>query len=227
MDIVVRNQQDNTDNEALEQETPPSRTEKRAAKTRTKLLNAALAVFSESGVDAATIDVITERADLGKGTFYRHFTDKYDIAAVLVEQAIDHLIGRLREPEDHPTISVEDVLEHLLNAHYAFFRHHQEEFILLFQGRLLLKLERQSTDRMEAPFSRYLEEIESQLTPYLTEKKVDLVRIRRLACAVAGFVFGFFSFAMIGMEPQDIATSIKPLRQSFVKSLSMFLAQGS
>jgi hypothetical protein len=80
---------------------------------------------------------------------------------------------------------------------------------------------------MEAPFSRYLEEIESQLTPHLAEKKVDLVRIRRLACAVAGFVFGFFSFAMIGMEPQDIATSIKPLRQSFVKSLSMFLAQGS
>lgn len=227
MDIVVRNQQDNTDNEALEQETPPSRTEKRAAKTRTKLLKAALAVFSESGVDAATIDVITERADLGKGTFYRHFADKYDIAAALVEQAIDHLIGRLGELEDHPTVSLEDVLEHFLNAHYAFFRHHQDEFILLFQGRLLLKLERQATDRMEAPFSRYLEEIESQLTPHLAEKKVDLVRIRRLACAVAGFVFGFFSFAMIGMEPQDIATSIKPLRQSFVKSLSMFLAQGS
>jgi len=59
----------------------------------------------------------------------------------------------------------------------------------------------------------------------LGERKVDLVRVRRLACAVAGFVFGFFSFAMIGMEPEDIATSIKPLRQSFVKSLSLFLTQ--
>lgn len=227
MDTVVRKQVNNTDKEVLEQETPPSRTEKRATKTRNKLLNAALAVFSESGVDAATIDVITERADLGKGTFYRHFTDKYDIAAVLVEQAIDHLLFRLREQEDHPTVSLEDILEHFLNAHYAFFRHHQDEFILLFQGRLLLKLERQATDRMEAPFSRYLEEIESQLTPHLAEKKVDLVRVRRLACAVAGFVFGFFSFAMIGMESQDIATSMKPLRQSFVKSLSLFLVQGS
>lgn len=207
------------------EETPPSRTEKRAAKTRKKLLDAALAVFSELGVDAATIDVITERADLGKGTFYRHFTDKYDIAGELVEQAIDHLVGRLREVEEQPTASLEDVLEHFLNAHYAFFRHHQDEFVLLFQGRLLLKLERQSTERMEAPFARYLEEIEVQLSPYLGEKKVDLVRVRRLACAVAGFVFGFFSFAMIGMEPQDIATSMKPLRRSFVKSLSLFLTQ--
>lgn len=214
-----------TDIQASVEEVPPSRTEKRAAKTRNKLLTAALAVFSELGVDAATIDVITERADLGKGTFYRHFADKYDIAGELVEQSIDHLIGRLREMEDHPTASLEDVLEHFLNAHYAFFRHHQDEFVLLFQGRLLLKLERQSTDRMEAPFSRYLEEIEGQLTPHLAEKKVDLVRVRRLACAVAGFVFGFFSFAMIGMEPADIATSMKPLRQSFVKSLSLFLTQ--
>ena len=204
---------------------PPSRTEKRAAKTRNKLLKAALDVFSECGVDAATIDMMTERADLGKGTFYRHFADKYDIAGVLVEQAIDHLIGRLQELEEQPTVSLEDVLEHFLNAHYAFFRNHQDEFILLFQGRLLLKLDRPATDRIEAPFSRYLEEIESQLRPHLTEKKVDVVRIRRLACAVAGFVFGFFSFAMIGMEPQDIVTSIKPLRQSFVKSLSLFLMQ--
>jgi AcrR family transcriptional regulator len=225
MDDVVRNQISNTENKALEQESPPSRTEKRAAKTRNKLLNAALAVFSESGVDAATIDVITDRADLGKGTFYRHFTDKYDIAAALVEQAIDHLIERLREREDRPAVSVEDVLEHFLNAHYAFFKGKQDEFILLFQGRLLLKLERQTTDKMEEPFSRYFHEIESQLMPYMAEKKVDPVRIRRLACAVAGFVFGFFSFAMIGMEPQDIETSIKPLRQSFVKSLSLFLVQ--
>lgn len=204
---------------------PPSRTEKRAAKTRKKLLTAALEIFSECGVDASTIDMITERADLGKGTFYRHFTDKYDIAGVLVEQAIDHLIGTLREYDPQPTTTLQEVLEHFLNAHYAFFRHHQDEFILLFQGRLLLKLERQATDRIEAPFSRYLEEIERQLTPFLGEKKLDWLRIRRLACAVAGFVFGFFSFAMIGMEPQDIADSIKPLRQSFVKSLTMFLMQ--
>ena len=38
----------------------------------------------------------------------------------------------------------------------------------------------------------------------------------------AGFVFGFFSFAIIGMTSKEIEISIKPLRRVFVKSLVMF-----
>ncbi|HOK94880.1 MAG TPA: TetR/AcrR family transcriptional regulator [Anaerohalosphaeraceae bacterium] len=185
-------------------------------------MKAALEVFSEYGIDAATIGDITQRADLGKGTFYRHFADKSEIVACLVEQAIDKLIGKLQIVGQ--ATNVETALEDIINVHCRFFMEHPEEFILLFQGRLFLKLDRQITEQMEGPFSRYLEVIENLLSPFMKEKK-DIVRIRRLACAVAGFVFGFFSFAMIGMEAEEIETSIKPLRQSFVKSLSLFLAQ--
>ena len=203
-------------------EKPVNRTEKRVAKTKRKLLAAALEVFSEYGVDAATIDDITQRADLGKGTFYRHFSDKAEITGCLVEQAIENLIGKLRNPE--PAVTIEEALDYIINVHYRFFLENQDEFILLFQGRLFLKLDRQITEQMEEPFNRYFEAIENLLSPYVSEK-MDLLRIRRFACAVAGFVFGFFSFAMIGMESEEIETSIKPLRQSFVKSLSAFLVQ--
>ncbi|MCI0498158.1 MAG: TetR/AcrR family transcriptional regulator [Planctomycetales bacterium] len=185
-------------------------------------MTAALQVFSEYGVDAATIEDITQRADLGKGTFYRHFKDKAEIMACLVEEAINKLTHNLRNKNN--IINLEEMLEHVINVHYKFFQENADEFILLFQGRLFLKLDRQITEQMEGPFSRYLEEIENLLLPYMSEKR-DILRIRRLACAVAGFVFGFFSFAMIGMESEEIETSIKPLRQSFVKSLSSFLVQ--
>lgn len=201
---------------------PVNRTEKRVAKTQKKLLSAALEVFSEYGVDAATIDDITQRADLGKGTFYRHFSDKAEIMGCLIDQAIEKLIGKLRNVD--PGATIQEALEHIINMHYQFFLENQDEFILLFQGRLFLKLDRQITEQMEEPFNRYFEAIESLLSPYVSEK-MDLLRIRRFACAVAGFVFGFFSFAMIGMESEEIETSIKPLRQSFVKSLSSFLVQ--
>ena len=201
---------------------PVNRTEKRVAKTKKKLLSAALEVFSEYGVDAATIDDITQRADLGKGTFYRHFSDKAEIMACLIDQAIEKLIEKLRKLDSEVTL--EQALEHIINMHYRFFLENQDEFILLFQGRLFLKLDRQITEQMEEPFNRYFEAIEGVLSPYVSEK-MDLLRIRRFACAVAGFVFGFFSFAMIGMESEEIETSIKPLRQSFVKSLSAFLVQ--
>lgn len=199
-----------------------SRADKRVAKTKNKLMAAALQVFSEYGVDAATIEDITQRADLGKGTFYRHFKDKAEIMANLVEEAIEKLTKDLHNKNNIKNL--EEMLEHVIDVHYKFFQENTDEFILLFQGRLFLKLDRQITGQMEGPFSRYLESIEDLLSPFVSEK-VDIVRIRRLACAVAGFVFGFFSFAMIGMGSEEIESGLKPLRQTFVKSLSMFLVQ--
>lgn len=199
-----------------------TRSDKRADRTRKRLIEAALAVFTEFGVDATTIEDITQRADLGKGTFYRHFKDKEEIATVLVDLSINDLLERLR-CTSKPIRTLQEALEHLLDAHYRFFLEENDKFILLFQGRLLVKLDRRISEKMEGPYDRYLRELESILSPFVEEKKIDPMKIRRLACAVAGFVFGFFSFAMIGMEMEQVEASIQPLRQNFVRSLSSFL----
>ena len=200
-----------------------SRSQKRAKRTRKKLKKAALDVFSEKGIDATTVEEITEKADVGKGTLYQHFEDKEEIAVVLAEEAIEHLIERIRSYESAPE-TLEDMLEHLLNAHYEFFVDSSEEFLLLFQGKLLLKLQSDTLDDLEEPYLRYLAEIEEQVSTYLSPR-IDPLKIRRLACAVAGFVFGFFSFAMIGMTEDEIEGSIKPLRRVFVRSLCAFLGR--
>ncbi|MHC4171866.1 MAG: TetR/AcrR family transcriptional regulator [Planctomycetota bacterium] len=203
--------------------TEKTRTQKRAKRTRKRLKKAALDVFSEKSVDAATVEEITEKADVGKGTLYQHFEDKEEVVITLVDEAVDHLIERIRSYENPPE-TLEDMLEHLLNAHYDFSVNAKEEFMLLFQGKLLLKLQSEALDELEEPYLRYLEEIENQVSAYVSPR-MDPIKIRRLACAVAGFVFGFFSFAMIGMTPDEIETSIKPLRRVFVRSLCTFLGR--
>ncbi|MHC4244974.1 MAG: TetR/AcrR family transcriptional regulator, partial [Planctomycetota bacterium] len=62
-----------------------NRSQKRASRTRKRLKEAALDVFSEKSVDAATVEEITEKADVGKGTLYQHFDDKEQIVITLVE----------------------------------------------------------------------------------------------------------------------------------------------
>jgi len=203
--------------------TEENRMQRRANRTRNKLKKAALDVFSEKSVDAATIEDITEKANVGKGTLYQYFTDKEEMVVTLVEEAVDHLIERIRSFDSAPK-TLEDMLEHLLNAHYRFSIGSKEEFLLLFQGKLLLKLEADSLDRLGEPYLRYLGEIEDQVSAYLSPR-IDPLKIRRLACAVAGFVFGFFSFAMIGMTADEIEISIKPLRRVFGRSLSTFLGR--
>ncbi|MBE0534147.1 MAG: TetR/AcrR family transcriptional regulator [Phycisphaerae bacterium] len=200
-----------------------TRTQKRSRHTRQRLQQAALDVFAEKGWDATTVEDITQKADLGKGTLYRHFSDKEEILVTLVDQAVDHLSKLLTE-RSAEIDTLEDVLEHYLTAHYEFYRENSEEFILLFQGRVLLKLQSESPGDLEEPYIRYLQTIEEEIRPYLSPR-IDPLKIRRLACAVAGFIFGFFSFAMIGMEPDEIETSIKPLRRAFVRSLCTFLGR--
>lgn len=200
-----------------------TRSQKRAKTTRKKLKKAALDVFSEKSVYAATIEEITEKADLGKGTLYQHFADKEEIVTTLVAEAVDHLIEHIRS-YDSALDTLEEMLEHLLDAHYKFSVNSREEFLLLFQGKLLLKLQSETLDELEEPYLRYLNEIEDQVSTYLSPR-IDPLKVRRLACAVAGFVFGFFSFAMIGMTEDEIQTSISPLRRVFVRSLYTFLGR--
>ena len=61
---------------------------KRRRTTRANLLQAAYEVMSEVGVDAAKIKDITDRADVGFGTFYNYFETK----DVLANQVLDALI---------------------------------------------------------------------------------------------------------------------------------------
>jgi AcrR family transcriptional regulator len=67
-------------------ETPPldpsatlNRHERRRLQTRNLLIQTTLQLILEKGYDAISIQEITDRADLGRGTFYLHFKDKEDL----------------------------------------------------------------------------------------------------------------------------------------------------
>ena len=57
----------------------PSRHERRRQQTRKQLIETTLKLVLEKGYDAITIQDITDRADLGRGTFYIHFKDKAEV----------------------------------------------------------------------------------------------------------------------------------------------------
>ena len=59
------------------------RTLRKRERTRGELVAAAERLVAARGLDALSIDEITEEADVAKGTFYTHFTDKDDLAAAL------------------------------------------------------------------------------------------------------------------------------------------------
>ena len=57
----------------------PSRHARRRLQTRNLLIQTTLQLVLEKGYDAISIQDITDRADLGRGTFYIHFKDKEEV----------------------------------------------------------------------------------------------------------------------------------------------------
>jgi AcrR family transcriptional regulator len=58
---------------------PPKRPDRRIGRTRRRLKEALLELIQERGYDEITIRDITERADVGRSTFYSHFDSKEDL----------------------------------------------------------------------------------------------------------------------------------------------------
>jgi AcrR family transcriptional regulator len=66
----------------------PSRHERRRRQTRKQLIEAAVQLVLEKGYEAVTIQDITDRADLGRGTFYIHFKDKEEAVWSAIEDGL-------------------------------------------------------------------------------------------------------------------------------------------
>ncbi len=62
-----------------------SRRERKKDETRTRIFEAAVRLFREKGFEATTVDEITERADVAKGTFFNYFPRKEAVLGYLSE----------------------------------------------------------------------------------------------------------------------------------------------
>jgi AcrR family transcriptional regulator len=65
---------------------------KDAARNRELLVDAAREVFAARGREAS-LDEIAHHAGLGVGTAYRHFANKHEIIAAIIEQELEHVAG--------------------------------------------------------------------------------------------------------------------------------------
>jgi AcrR family transcriptional regulator len=63
----------------------PSRRERKKDETRARIFKAAVRLFREKGFENTTIDDITERADVAKGTFFNYFPKKESVLGYLTE----------------------------------------------------------------------------------------------------------------------------------------------
>ena len=75
----------------------PAKLDRRVIRTRKLLRNALMELILEKGYDAVTVQDITDRADLGRATFYVHYRGgKEQLLVSNLEEIYDELVSRLK-----------------------------------------------------------------------------------------------------------------------------------
>jgi AcrR family transcriptional regulator len=69
-----------------------NRLERRRLATRAKLIDAGRRIVADKGVEATTIQDITDAADVGRGSFYNFFDTKDQLVEAIVRDVLDSLV---------------------------------------------------------------------------------------------------------------------------------------
>lgn len=72
--------------------------DRRIQRTRQLLRDALISLILEKGYDAVTVQEITERANLGRATFYIHYNNKEELLLSSLHEVFDDLKTRYGEP---------------------------------------------------------------------------------------------------------------------------------
>ncbi len=120
--------------------TPERRVDRRIQRTRQVLQQAFMDVVQDKGFAATSIQDITERANLNRGTFYLHFADKYTLTdAVIREQFHQQLAGRLPATPRWDRQSLQLLIQVVLECLEGKYRHQQRPSLLLTEVAPLLE----------------------------------------------------------------------------------------
>ncbi len=90
---------------AMENAAVPGRLDRRKARTRAALVTSAREMLAREGGTDASIHQITERADVGLGSFYNHFTSKAELfEAAMADTLEEHgaLLDEIAKDFDDP-----------------------------------------------------------------------------------------------------------------------------
>ena len=71
------------------------RLDRRVLRTRKLLRDAMMALIMEDGYDAISIQDITDKANLGRATFYLHFKDKDELLAEVMQEFLTEFVGQV------------------------------------------------------------------------------------------------------------------------------------
>ena len=158
------------------------RPDRRVLRTRQMLREAFLVLLKEKGFDALSVQEITDRANLGRATFYLHYRDKSELLEECMEALAADFISRMRGfPPDQWDIT--DLAP--LIAIFSYAREQSDLYRVVMSGQAGLVA------------SRRLHVLIAEHTRYNWEKKMEREHI--LLTVPLDFLCNYFAGSLLAL----------------------------
>ncbi|ULO10280.1 TetR/AcrR family transcriptional regulator [Paenibacillus sp. 19GGS1-52] len=95
--------------------------DRRILKTQEALKTAILELMTEKSFDDITIQDLSDRANVSRGTIYLHYMDKYDLLDKLIQTHIEELRVRCAAAADLDFVTGSVIWTEYFESNYAFF----------------------------------------------------------------------------------------------------------
>ena len=175
--------------------------DRRVMRTRTALQNALLDLILEKRYDGITVEEITERADVGRTTFYLHYQDKdallLDVTGDFADEVREAFLVRLEES----TVRVEDVAELLF--HLA--EQHANMYWAIISGRCGAQVLEQFRRIFLSLFRRIIQ----------AQMEADETQMEMPVGFVAAYLWGAMKETIIWWKEQDVPYQAKAMVEMF------------
>lgn len=180
------------------------RAARRASATHDRLLQASLAIFISQGFEACAIEDITEKADVGKGTFYRHFRDKHAVLAIHLQNAVQLLQSKIATMSPTPS-SLDDSVAAVAKAHASASRESPALLALMSQVQGMMATRQELYPDLQPILNAYWDFLAQFMAPSLPPAIPQDARRTHMAI-LQGLISGSFLAGLASSPSAAIAS---------------------
>jgi len=197
-----------------------SRDKRRKINTRNKIIRASYKIFSKKGLFRATLDEITEEADVGKGTIYYHFRNKLHLASYLTKKSIEELLTYCKQE----IAGIEDpceLIKKLINAHFTFFEKKRALFDVLFfiRGVLHQDFESRYIRKMQSDYEKYINFLAHTFDDGIEKGVFRPFNSVNQAYVLHGTIIGFISQWIINERKGPFVDKAEVISETFLRGI--------
>lgn len=152
-----------------------------------RIVNSAIQLFKEKGIEQTKIADIVKKAGIAQGTFYLYFPSKMALMPAIAKVMVDNMFEAIQKNVDANATLIEK-FEQLINTIFEMTRQHKELVVIIYAG---LSASDYLKDWVDAYMPYY-----TWLTKVLNEaKKRGEIRVEIDTLSTSKMVFGLIEAA--------------------------------